>query len=326
MKKNNSSQSGKVTRRSFIKQSLAATSAAILSATFSKSLFSQDKHSSSTKIISNFREPYGIALGSEGRIYVSDASGYCIKIFSKTGEHIKTFGQPGSSGDKFNYPQGIAVDEDGLIYIMDSNNGRVVIYDQNAEYLTSFGTIGGYPNAFYTPKGILVRNKIYVCNTRNHYVTVFDKTNFELLDKFGELGDDPPNLEAGSLEYKFRLPTDVAITDDGRILVADSKHGQIKILDEKGQFLSKFGEVGSAPGQMNFPEGIALDSEQNIYVCDALNARIQKFTLDGEFIGSMSKGVSRPTNLAIDTNNKFYIVDANLKQVIITDWKADRNA
>ncbi len=309
-----------ISRRKFLKQSLKYTAVSALSVSGLRSLYAQSSITNATTIIDGFKLPYGIALG-QGRLYVSDAADYSVKIFDDRGHFIKKFGQAGSQPGSFNYPQGLFVDSD-LLYVMDANNGRLVICDADGNFQTSIGTIGGYPNAFYTPKGLFVSDKIYVCNTRNHFISVFDKNTHQLLAKFGELGDDPADLLPGSVEFKFRLPTGIALSADGKIYVVDSKHGQVKVLDQQGQFLFKFGGIGSEPGQFNLPEGIALDSQQNVYVCDALNGRIQQFSPDGRLKSIQKAGLKKPTTLQIDAANKFYIVDSELKQVIISDWKA----
>ena len=310
-----------ITRRQFLKQSLAIGSITAFSISPSGKLFSQNQSSQLPLKIKNFKSPYGIALDPEHRIYVSDAADYCIKVFDRSGKFLLKFGKPGSGGDHFNYPQGLFIDA-GFIYVMDSNNGRIAIFNLEGRFISSIGTIGGYPEAFYTPKGIFVNDKIYACNTRNHFISVWDKQTHRLINKLGDLGDDPVNLQPGSVEYKFRLPTDLTVTEDGRIYVVDSKHGEIKVLDAEGKFLFKFGEIGSEEGQFNFPEGIALDQSENVYVCDPLNSRIQKFNSEGKYISTMTAGLKKPTTLRIDEKNTLYIVDAELNQVIITKWKS----
>lgn len=313
-------RNGNISRRQFLKHSTVLTSASIFSLTFPNLIFSQTDSLIESSIF-GFNEPYGIALGPKKLIYVTDAAGYCIKVFNRTGKLVNQFGSAGSGGEKLNYPQGIFVDDE-IIYVMDSNNGRLAMFDLQGNFLHAIGTIGGYPDAFYSPKGIFVADRIYVCNTRNHFISVFEKETLRLLDKYGDLGDDPHDLSSGSIEYKFRLPTDLTIAHDGKIYVVDSKHGQIKVLDRRGQFLFKFGEIGSADGQFNLPEGIALDSRSNIYVCDSLNARVQKFTPAGVFLGAMTNGLKKPTTIKIDSHDQLFIVDAEQKQVLVTSWKA----
>ncbi len=310
-------------RRKFLKSSLVLSSASIFSFSAPRLLFGQPDSSHRTpKTYGNFADPYGIAMGPNKQLYVTDAGGYCVKIFDAAGKLIRTIGRPGSGGDRFNYPQGIAVDANGDLYVVDSNNGRIAIFSSDGQLKASIGAVGGYPDAFYTPKGIFVGDKIYACNTRNHRLSVFDKTTHQLIGSFGDLGDDPKDLPQGTLAYHFRLPTGVAVAPDGKIYVVDSKHGEIKVLAPNGELLFRFGENGSGPGQLNLPEGIALDRMGNVYVCDAINARIQKFDPMGKLLGLMNSGLKRPTGICIDGEDRLYVVDAELKQVIQFDWTA----
>ncbi len=323
MKQNDPIRPNSISRRQFLKNSLALGAASAINVSLSRWLYGQTITASHPiQRIEGFIDPYGVAIDSNGFIYVTDAGGYCVKIFDAAGKLIRSIGRPGSGGDRFNYPQGIAVDANGDLYVVDSNNGRIAIFSSDGQLKDSIGAVGGYPDAFYTPKGIFVGDKIYACNTRNHRLSVFDKTTHQLIGSFGDLGDDPKDLPQGTLAYHFRLPTGVAVAPDGKIYVVDSKHGEIKVLAPNGELLFRFGENGSGPGQLNLPEGMALDRTGNVYVCDAINARIQKFDPMGKFLGLMNSGLKRPTGICIDAEDRLYVVDAELKQVIQFDWTA----
>ncbi|MBD3290876.1 6-bladed beta-propeller [candidate division KSB1 bacterium] len=310
-------RANKTTRRQFIKSGLLFGTAAILP-TFSLKAQATTRK---IQIISGLKNPNGIAVDAHGNIYVADAGNYCIKKFSQQGTLVRKIGHPGSSGNGLNFPQGVCVDDNGDIYVMDTNNGRIAVFNEAGDFLQSIGTIGGYPGAFYTPKSIKIKgDRIYAANTRNHIVYVFDKKSKQLLNSYGLLGDDPPNLQQGSTEYRFRLPTDVCISDDEMMYVVDSKHGKIKVLDSKGRFQFSFGKNGSGLGEFNFPEGIALDSNQNIYVCDTMNNRLQKFSGDGQFMDKIEQGFSRPTGIYIDENNTLHVVDSGNDAVKIFKW------
>jgi DNA-binding beta-propeller fold protein YncE len=321
MKNNKRYHTHPISRRKFIKTGVTLSAASALSFSIPTILFGKTKPASNPiASLDGFTDPYGVAVSPDGLVYVSDAGGYCIKIFDQTGKPVKTFGEAGSSGHKLNYPQGIGIDADGNVHVIDSNNGRIAIFSPDGIFKDSIGEVGGYPDAFYTPKGIFIKDKIYACNTRNHRLSVFDKNTHQLIGSYGDLGDDPEDLPTGSLNYHFRLPTGVAVSEDGKIYVVDSKHGEIKVLAQSGEFQFKFGENGNAEGQLNLPEGITLDSSGNVYVCDSMNGRIQKFNPEGKFIGILNEGLTRPTSICIDDEGKFYVVDAELKQVIIFEW------
>ena len=80
-------------------------------------------------------------------------------------------------------------------------------------------------------------------------------------------------------------------------------------------FLRAWGSEGSAEGQFNSPQGIAIDSQGDVYVTDYQNYRVQKFDSNGEFItewGSRGFGEAefdRPLDIAIGLQGYAYVID-----------------
>jgi len=70
--------------------------------------------------------------------------------------------------------------------------------------------------------------------------------------------------------------------DSDRLFVVNAGIGRIEVFRE-GEYLTRFGEVGTGPGQFFFWDGevlrgdVAVDSAGNVYVADTGNGRIQKF-------------------------------------------------
>ncbi len=85
-------------------------------------------------------------------------------------------------------------------------------------------------------------------------------------------------------------------------------------------FLGKWGEFGDGDGQLNGPSGIDFDSEDNAYLVDQHNHRVQKFTRDGELLlrwGELGRGdgqFNQPWGVAVDS----------LDNVYVADWRNDR--
>ena len=85
--------------------------------------------------------------------------------------------------------------------------------------------------------------------------------------------------------------------------------------DGKGGFLSSWGHPGSADGDLNGPSGLAFDSQDNLYVVDSLNSRVQKFTKGGNFItawGRHGQGdgeLDMPWGICVDHEDNVYVAD-----------------
>lgn len=100
------------------------------------------------------------------------------------------------------------------------------------------------------------------------------------------------------------------------------------------EFETKWGNYGSDNGQFNEPSGIALDKNNNVYIADYYNNRVQKFDSNGIFITKWGSEGTRggkfrwPEGIALDKNNYVYVVDAGNRRIqkfdsngiFITDW------
>jgi DNA-binding beta-propeller fold protein YncE len=271
-------------------------------------------------IRNNTVNPYGIALNSSGRIYVTDAGGYCIHILSSSGGTLKRFGSPGGYGEKLNFPQGIALDDQNRIYVVDSNNGRVAVFSDEGRLLNSFGDVGGTPGSFFSPRGIslLADGTICVADYRNHRIQLLDSSG-KCKQTIGSLGDDPTGIPVGSQRIHLRLPTSVAYNESlKRFYIVDSKHGRICVVSRDGGFLFEFGSSKDS-NNLNLPEGIALDNKGNVYVADTMNHRVQAFDSEGKHLRTITQEIEYPTSLAVDSSEHLMVVDARKRSVLVFD-------
>ncbi|HZA22930.1 MAG TPA: NHL repeat-containing protein, partial [Dehalococcoidia bacterium] len=95
---------------------------------------------------------------------------------------------------------------------------------------------------------------------------------------------------------------------------------RISVFHKDGTFIHQWGVSGAGDGELDRPSCIAFDREDNLYVSDSLNHRVQKFTSDGHFLGKWGAAghgpgqFNMPWGLALDT----------LGNVYVADWRNDR--
>ena len=83
---------------------------------------------------------------------------------------------------------------------------------------------------------------------------------------------------------RFRQVTDVAWDAADNAYISDGYiNSRVAKVDKDGNWLKSWGERGTGPGQFHTPHSIAVDANNNIYVADRGNRRIQVFDGDGNF-------------------------------------------
>lgn len=178
--------------------------------------------------------------------------------------------------------------------------------------------VGQYenPTAIALFKDAFGMSTLLFADTNNHRIRSYT-WNGMFIDKWGEEGDGPG---------QFRYPQGVAVNSRNEVVIADSGNHRIQVtagspdsLDQlPGQFRFTFGRRGTGPGELEEPSGVAVDQDDNIYVADAGNHRVQKFDAQGRFLAAWGGSgrepgkLDRPMGLAIDRARKWlYVTDTD---------------
>jgi len=101
-------------------------------------------------------KPTGIAVDSDGNLYVCDTLNDRVEEFDADGKFISTFGKPGDGPGYFARPKGIAIDADNHIWVADGQQDRVQVFNQEHQLLITFGGHGLLPGQFQAVVNITI--------------------------------------------------------------------------------------------------------------------------------------------------------------------------
>ena len=123
---------------------------------------------------------------------------------------------------------------------------------------------------------------------------------------------------------QFLCPYFIAIDSNNNVYVTSKN--KLQKFDRNGEFVKNVGSGsrGSKPGEFHEPQGVKVHQNQ-VYVCDSGNHRIQVFDLEFLFItsfGTPGSGQGRfdqPNDLAFDSQGNIYVTDHGNKRVQVLD-------
>ncbi len=141
--------------------------------------------------------PTYLAIGDEGRLYVTDTVNSRVCIFEPDGTFVRQIGERGNGFGMFDKPKGVALDSFGNIYVVDSGWSNVQIFNQEGTVLLYFGGRGAFPGLLRNPTGLTIDDddRIYVADYLNNRLDIYQLINTTAEDSFIELPEDEADAE-----------------------------------------------------------------------------------------------------------------------------------
>lgn len=201
-----------------------------------------------------FRQPTDVAWDLAGNIFISD--GYInsrVAKFTKDGDWVKSWGERGTGPGQFNTPHSIANDAKGNIYVADRGNRRIQVFD---------------------PEGTLLRQ-----------ITIDVPIPPDARPWMG----NQPTAEQGVAQSGAPWAICISPGPTQYLYSSDAYPGRIYKLSLDGKVLGMLGKSGHQLKQFGWIHEMACPSENELYVAEILNWRVQKLTLKPQGMGTSSR-------------------------------------
>ncbi len=262
------------------------------------------------------QSPSAVVTDSNRRVFVADPGAHAVHVF----DFIRSkYARLDARGEHLHAPTSLSVDGQDNLYVVDQSSRTVFVYDSGGRFRGELGKLRGRESYFDSPAGITIdgaTGRIYVCDRLGHMIFVMDKRG-RLIRKLGNRG-------GGERPGEFRLPSQVVLAA-GELFVLDAGNARIQVLDTGGRFLRVINLGYADPGT-----GLAVDSQDDIYVSDPALNQIEVFRHDGQmlyrFDPSKIKGASfgHPSGMWVDAGHSLYVVDSQSHRVGMFQIKAEK--
>ena len=226
------------------------------------------------------------------------------------------------AGMNFGEVPGVAVNSKGHVFVFTrSNSAGGPAYGAAAAQLLEFGAGGEFIREI--GKGLYAWSEAHsVRIDKDDNIWAIDKGS-DMVIRFNPAGRvtmvfgrkkegadedakpwEHPTPPLAPVDGLFRQPTDVAWDSRGNIYITDGYvNSRVAKYDSNGDWVKSWGERGTGPGQFRIPHAIVIDRNDNLYVGDRTNRRIQVFDTEGKFLRMFTIDVPpQPGTKAVNGN------------------------
>ncbi len=203
----------------------------------------------------------------------------------------------------------VATDGKGQVIVLVRKPPYFRVFTSDGKFVRSWGENG----LFKTAHSVYFDNgNLWATDSDDHVVRKFSPEGKVLmtLGKKGVTGDN-------SSHDTFNRPNAVAFGPNGDVFVSDGYvNSRIVQFSKDGNFIRIIGGVkGNAPGQLQLPHGVAIDSKGRVLVSDSDNKRISVFDKEGKFLETWAAPCRG--GIVATADDTVYVSDVNAGAVTI---------
>lgn len=237
------------------------------------------------------------------------------RLDSRFFSHVEILGGPGRGPGQFSKPRSLVVDRDDNLHVVDLT-GRV----------QKFAPDGAYLLAWQMPETDLGKAKGLGVDADGHVIVV--EPHYSRVNHFTPDGALVRQWGArGTNVGQLGLPRAVAVNRRGEIWICEytARERVQRFTPDGARALAAFGVFGTAPGEFNRPEGLAVDAADRLYVADSCNHRIQVFAPDGAFLRAYGRAgtgpgeLSYPYDIRVDAAGNQFVCEFGNSRIQVFD-------
>jgi DNA-binding beta-propeller fold protein YncE len=251
-----------------------------------------------------FNEPWDVAYGPNGVMFVTDSFNHRIEKFNAKGNFVMAWGGYGTPPGSFIFPRGIAVSGNTVV-VTDSENNRIDLFSLQGVFLDSIKPDA--PDRFSRPHQTAVAGdgSFWVADTLNNRAVHLDSDG-----------------TVQGVISGLNRPRGIAV-DGSDVYVAHGAGGSsvVEVFTSAGAPVMDLATQGTANGEVRTPYGLriaVIDGQKVLIVADRDNNRVQLFNLSGGFLGKLAGGLTQPQGA--DARGNGTVAVANFGRNRVSLW------
>ncbi|WP_447641493.1 MULTISPECIES: T9SS type A sorting domain-containing protein [Chitinophagaceae] len=272
-------------------------------------------------ISAQISNPWGIAITSDGIMYISELSGYTVRkvvlstgiITTYAGNGTNTYGGDGGAAINagMDAPTGLALDAAENLYVA-TNNSRIrkIATDGTITTIYSSGSV-------ITGLGFDGNGKLYFSDAGNGTVSYIDLSTNAVTRYAGTGIKGTPVNGSAATATQLYAPQQLAFDAAGNLYIPDGNKNVILKVTKATGIISYYAGIGGAAGSFGgdgglatsanlyMPYGLSFDASGGLYISDAMNNRIRYVTGGTSISGTVyddRNGLKNSTVDGIGTN------------------------